>query len=164
MPRQSTSLLTIGPRLISPWADRAWRVSATAQLVSGSGAYWIVTPTLPAQHYVNPSEIEVVAPYPDSVIDSVLFLLAVHFGDEDVEKVLIETHNLSLNGRTREPAPFYELADTTREFIANKMSGLVRVAFTRLDDLSLVNEEVVAVLMRYGFDVEVYDLTSTPEV
>lgn len=164
MPRQSTSLLTIGPRLLSPWADRAWRVSATAQLVSGSSAYWIVTPTLPAQHSVDPGEIEVAAPYADSVIDSVLFLLAVHFGDEDVERVLVETHNLSLNGRTREPAQFYELADTTRDFIANKMAGVARLGFTRLDDLSLVNDEVFAALLRYGFDVEVYDLTSTPEV
>jgi hypothetical protein len=164
MSRQSTSLLTIGPRSLSPWGDRVWRVAATAQLVEGSSAYWIVTSTVPAQHSVAPDEVEVPAPHADAVVDSVLFLLACHFGDEFTETYLVEAHNLVLKGVTRELAPFYELADTTREFIANKMSGLVRLAFTRLDDLSLVNDEVVAALLRYGFDVEVYDLTSTPEV
>jgi hypothetical protein len=113
---------------------------------------------------VKPDEIDVPAPNVEAVLDSVLFLIALHFGDVSVENFLLETHNLSLKGDTRELAPFYELADTTRDFIANKMSGLVRLAFTRLDDLSLVNDEVFAALRRYGFDVEVYDLTSTPEV
>jgi hypothetical protein len=164
MPRQSTSLLTIGPRYLSPWADRAWRVSASAQLVSGSGAYWIVTPTLPAQHAVSQAEVSVSAPFPEAVVDSVLFLLAAHFGDNEVENYLVETHNVSLKGGTRELAPFYELADTTREYLASKMAGVVRLGFTRLDDLSLVDDEVITALLRYGFDVEVYDLTSTPEV
>lgn len=164
MTRQSTSLLAIGPRSLSPWGDRAWRVAATAQLVSGSGAYWIVTPTLPSQHTVSPAEVTVSVPFAEAVVDSVLFLLAAHFGDDEVENYLLETHNVSKQGGTRELAPFYELADTTRDFLANKMSRLVRLAFTRLDDLSLVNDEVLAALMRYGFDVEVYDLTSTPDV
>jgi hypothetical protein len=133
-------------------------------LVEGSSAYWVVTPTVPAQYSVKSNEIEVPTPFVDVVIDSVLFLLALHFGDEDVENYLLETHNLSLKDDVREPAPFYELAHTTRDFIANKMSCRVRLAFTRLDHLSLVNAEVIAALLRYGFDVEVYDLTSTPEV
>lgn len=164
MSRQSTSLLSIGPRSLSPWGDRAWRVSATAQLVSGSGAYWIFTPTLPAKHTVTPAEVNVPSPFPEAVVDSVLFLLAAHFGDDEVEDSLVETHNVSIKGDTRELAPFYELADTAREYLASKMSAVVRLGFTRLDDLSLVSDEVVAALLRYGFDVEVYDLTSTPEV
>jgi hypothetical protein len=164
MSRQSTALLTIGPRTLSPWGDRAWRVAATAQLVEGSSAYWIVTSTVPAQHLVRPYEIEVPVPHAEAVIDSVLFLLASHFGDEVVENYLVETHDLSLKGDIRELAPFYELADTTRDFLANKMAGVVRLGFTRLDDLSLVNDEVITGLLRYGFDVEVYALTSSPAV
>lgn len=164
MSRQSTTLMAIGPRMLSPWADRAWRVSATAQVVENSGAYWIFTPTLPAQHPVTPAEVSIPAPFAEAVVDSVLFLLAAHFGNDEVENYLVETHNLSLKGDTRELAPFYELADTAREYLASRMARVVRLGFTRLDDLSLVNDEVIAALLRYGFDVEVYDLTSTPEV
>lgn len=164
MSRQTTALLFIGPRTLSPWADRAWRVSATAQVVENSGAYWIVTPTLPSQHRVSPAEVSVHAPFAEAVVDSVLFLLAAHFGDDEVENYLVETHNVSLQGGTRELAPFYELADTTREYLARKMSEVVRLGFTRLDDLSLVNDNVIAALLRYGFDVEIFDLTSTSEV
>lgn len=164
MPRQSTSLLTIGPRSLPPWGDRAWRVSATAQLVSGSGAYWIVTPTLPSKYTVSPAEVSIPVPFAEAVVDSVLFLLAAHFGDDEVENYLVETHNVSLQCGTRELAPFYELADTTREYLASNMSAVVRLGFTRLDDLSLVNDEVIVALLRYGFDVEVYDLISSSAV
>lgn len=164
MSRQSTTLMAIGPRTVSPWGDRAWRVAATAQLVEGSNAYWIVTPTVPAQNVVKPADVCVTAPYAEAVLDSVLFLLGGHFGDVDVEAYLEETHNLHVNDGTRELAPFYELAETTRDFLAVKMARLVRLGFTRLDDLSLVSDDVIAALLRYGFDVEVYDLTSTPQV
>jgi hypothetical protein len=158
--RLSTALLSIGPRAISPWGDRVWRVAATAQLVEGSSAYWIVTPTVPSQHTVTPGEVSVAAPSAEAVVDSVLFLLAAHFGDIEVETYLVETHNVSLKGGARELAPFYELADTTRDYLARKMSEVVRLGFTRLDDLSLVNDEVITALLRYGFDVEVYELAS----
>lgn len=164
MSRRSTALLTIGPSTLSPWGDRAWRVAATAQLVEGSSAYWIVTSTVPAQHYVSPGGVEVPVPHAEAVIDSVLFLLASHFGDDDVENYLVETHNLSLRGGVRELAPFYELADTTKDYLVSKMAGVVRLGFTRLDELSLVNDEVITALLRYGFDVEVYALSPSPAV
>lgn len=160
MSRQTTALLFIAPRSISPWGDRVWRVAATAQLVEGSSAYWIVTPTLPVQHSVTPAEVSVPAPFTEAVVESVLFLLAAYFGDDEVKNYLVETHNVSLKGGTRELAPFYELADTTRDYLARKMATVVRLGFTRLDDLSLVNDEVITALLRYGFDVEVYDLAS----
>jgi hypothetical protein len=100
------------------------------------------------------------APYSEAVVESVLFLLAAHFGDDEVENYLVETQNVNLKGGTRELAPFYELADTTRDYLARKMSEVVRLGFTRLDDLSLVNDEVITALLRYGFDVEIYDLAS----
>jgi hypothetical protein len=104
--------------------------------------------------------VSVAAPSAEAVVDSVLFLLAAHFGDIEVETYLVETHNVSLKGGARELAPFYELADTTRDYLARKMSEVVRLGFTRLDDLSLVNDEVITALLRYGFDVEVYELAS----
>jgi hypothetical protein len=110
------------------------------------------------------THIELESPHPEAVVDSILVLLGAYFGDDEVENYLVETHNVSLQAGARELAPFYELANTTRQYIASKMSGVVRLGFTRLDDLSLVNEDVIAALLRYGFDVEVYDLTSTPEV
>lgn len=164
MSRQTTALLFIGPRSISPWGDRVWRVAATAQLVEGSSAYWIVTPTLPVQHSVTPAEVSVSAPFAESLVESVLFLLAAYFGDDEVKNYLVETHNVSLKGGARELAPFYELADTTRDYLVRKMATVVRLGFTRLDDLSLVNDEVITALLRYGFDVEVYDLVSRAAV
>lgn len=164
MSRLSTSLLSIGPKTVAPWGDRHWRISATAQLVEGSVPYWIVTPTEPSQHQVMSSHIEVASPHPEAVVDSILVLLGAHFGDHEVEGRLVESHNLTVQNGVREIASFYELASDSRAAIASSLCLSVRLGLTRLDDLSLVNDEVVAALLRYGFDVEVYDLTSTPEV
>lgn len=156
MSRQSTALLTVGPRSIAPWGDRAWRVSGTAQLVEGSTPYWIVTPTLPAIHSATPAEVEVVVPHPEAVVASVLMFLAAHFGDEDVEAYLVETHNVTLRDDVREIAPYYELADETMRFLADHLSRTLRLAVTLLDDFSLVDDEVVAELRALGFDVDVF--------
>lgn len=156
MSRQSTALLTVGPRSIAPWGDRAWRVSGTAQLVEGSTPYWIVTPTLPASHSATPAEVEVVVPHPEAVVASVLMFLAAHFGDEDVEAYLVETHNVTLRDGVREIAPYYELADETVRFLADHLSRTLRLAVTLLDDFSLVDDEVIAELRALGFDVDVF--------
>lgn len=157
MTRVSTALLMIGPKSIAPWGDRAWRVSGTAQLVEGSTPYWIVTPTQPAQHPVFPNEIEVSSPHTDSVVESILFLLASHFGQDGVEENLVETHNIEVNilGH-RELARFYELSDHSKGFLAKRLSQQVRLGLTQLDDLSLVNDEVIQRLRQLDFDVEVF--------
>jgi hypothetical protein len=158
MTRVSTALLAIGPKSIAPWGDRAWRVAGTAQLVSASVPYWIVTPTQPAQHPVLPDEIEVSSPHSDSVVESILFLLASHFGDEGVEQSLVETHNIQVNDLGhRELARFYELSQHTQAFLATRMSQQVRLGLIHLDDLSLVSDEVIESLRNLGFDVEVFD-------
>jgi len=157
MTRFSTALLTIGPKSIAPWGDRAWRVAATAQLVEGSSPYWIITPTQPAQHPVAPSEIGVPSPHSDSLVDSVLFLLATHFGEHDVEENLLESHNIELgDDGLREVAEFYELSDYNRGFLAKRLSERIRLGLTQLDDLSLIGDEVVEQLRRLGFDLEVF--------
>lgn len=157
MTRVSTALLAIGPKSIAPWGDRAWRVSAAAQLVEGSSPFWIVTSTKPAQHPVFPEEIEVSSPNVESVVDSILFLLAAHFGDQGIENNLVETHNILVGeGGVRELARFYELSDHTRGFLAKEMSQQVRLGLTQLDDLSLMNDAVIERLGILGFDVEVF--------
>jgi hypothetical protein len=141
------------------------RVSATAQLVEGSNPYWIVTPTQPAQHPVVPSEISVSAPHSEAVVDSVLFLLAAHFGEHDVEANLVESHNIELSDDgLREVAEFYELSDYNRVFLAKRLSERVRLGLTQLDDLSLVSDVVVEQLRRLGFDVEVYGTSTSASV
>lgn len=165
MPKQSTALLAIGPRTIAPWGDRAWRVSATAQLVEATNPYWIVTPTQPAQHQVSPDEIEVSSPHADSVVDSILIMLASHFGGEEVEAQLTETHNLKLrDGGLREISRFYEISDLNRGFLAGQMSQHLRLGLTQLDDLSLVNRVVVDGLRHLGFDVEVFGQNMSAQI
>jgi hypothetical protein len=157
MTRVSTALLTIGPRLVGSYGERAWRISGSAQIVEGSTPYWITTPTQPSQYQVSPSEIEVAAPQDDCVIESILFLLASHFGGEAVENYLLETHNISLgeNG-TRQLARFYELVDETKYFLARNLCETLRLGVIRLDDSSLVNDGVIGALRDLGFDVEVF--------
>jgi hypothetical protein len=125
-------------------------------LVEGSTPYWIVTPTLPASHSATPAEVEVVVPHSEAVVASVLMFLAAHFGDEDVEAYLVETHNVTLRDGVREIAPYYELADETVRFLADHLSRTLRLAVTLLDDFSLVDDDVVAELRALGFDVDVF--------
>lgn len=157
MTRQSTALMTVGPKTIAPWGDRLWRVSATAQLVEGSTPYWIVTPTHPAQHQVISPAVQVDVPYAEAVVESIVLLLAVHFGEEDVVQCLVETHNISVRDDVREIAPHFDISDpATFELLVRRLSGTLRLGFTILDEMSLVDETVVGALRGAGFDVDVF--------
>lgn len=165
LPKQSTALLLVGPKSIAPWNDRVWRIASTAhlvsaQLVEGSMAYWIVTPTEPTQHPVKSSAIEVVSPHPESVVDSILMLLGAHFGDDEVEGRMVESHNLTVQDGVREIVSFYELAGDTRAAIASSLSLSVRLGLTRLDDFTLVDDSVIKSLREIGFDVDLFSLES----
>jgi hypothetical protein len=160
LPKQSTAHLLVGPKSIAPWNDRVWRIAATAQLVEGSIPYWIVTPTQPTQHPVNSSAIEVVSPHPEAVVDSILVLLGAHFGDDDVEDRMLESHNLTVQNGVREIASFYELASDTRAAIASSLCMSVRLGLTRLDDFTLVDDSVIKSLREIGFDVDIFSLDS----
>lgn len=165
MTRVSTALLTFGPRALAPWGDRTWRVSATAQLIEGSSPYWIVTPTLPAQHAVSRAEVEVAVPNDDCVLDSILLILASHFGDDRVEGFLVESHNLSVGrNKVREVAKFYELVDESRTFLARIMSQTMRIGVVQLDAMTLVNEGVIVRLRELGFDVETFSQPASAAV
>jgi hypothetical protein len=154
--RQSTAVLTISPLASYPWGDRIWRIAATAQLVEGSSPYWIVTPTEPPAQMCRQSEIEVATAETESVIDSILMLVAAHFGDEQMLDRLVESHNITIHDGFREIAPYYEVAEPSRSRLAKRLAGFIRLGITSLEDQSLVDANVILGLRNLGFDVEVF--------
>lgn len=162
MSKQTTALLTVGPRNISPWGDRLWRVSIHAQLVAANGGdYWLVSPTEPAQHPVESNVVAVEMPSSESVVESIVMLLAAHLGDEDVEACLTETHNIEVTEGVRRISPYWDVSDPrTFEYLTGRLSQLIRLGVTVLDDMSLVNSEAIADLRLLGFDVDVFVPTS----
>jgi hypothetical protein len=163
MSRQTTAYLTVSPKTIAPWGDRTWRISLASQLVEGgSAAYWITTPTQPAENLVSPDEIVIEQPSKEFLLDSILLMLAAHVGDDQIEGYLIDTQNLTLQDGVRKLAPFWDIsAPEVRAFLARKLSEKVRLGITLLENLSLVNDEVINDLRAYGFDVDVFELTSS---
>ena len=151
MSRVTTALLTAGPKSLSPWGDRAWRVSLVAQLVEGSSApYWIASPTQPAEHLVSPDSLQVEYPAAECVVESA------------VETCLVETENVSLKDGVRHIAPYYDVsAPETFGYLTQKLSERVRLSITVLDEFSLVDDEVIRRLRQAGFDVDVYGLVSS---
>jgi hypothetical protein len=129
-------------------------------LVEGSVPYWLVTPTLPAEHNVEPDAVKAEVPEPAAVVDSVLMLLACWFGDAEVEAYLVETHNIELVEGVRQIASYWELADETVRYLAERLSSAVRLGVTVLDEFSLVDDAVIASLRGMGFDVDVFVLGS----
>lgn len=158
--RQSTALLTVGPKSISPWNDRAWRISGSFQAVEGSIPYWIVTPTMPPQYEVSTSTVEVTSPHPEAVVDSILMILGSYFGGEEVSALLRESHNMTDENGVREIAQFYELADETRRLVASLLSQSLRLGLTRLDEFGLVDDQVIHLLREMDFDLDVYSIES----
>lgn len=162
MTKQTTTLLTAGPRVISPWGDRAWRISLSAQLVEGgSVAYWLPTATQPPLTQVSPDFVEVATPSPDDLLDATLMLIALNLGDEKVEDWLVATHNAELADGVRVLAPYWEIADDQREYLCQLLSPHVRLGLTNLAEFSLANQEFVSALGSYGFDVDVFGLVNS---
>jgi hypothetical protein len=162
MTRLTTALVTVGPRSLGPWGDRLWRVSLTAELVEGgSSAYWLVHPTVPADHPVATPEVLISIPYPIAAAEALILGLAAHLGDEQVEDLLLETHNIELLDGIRYVAPYWELADTTASLLCDLLNSSVRVGLTVMDDMTLATPEMVALLRDYGFDVDVFTLTDS---
>lgn len=109
-------------------------------------------------HPVSNSAIEVVTPYSESVVDSILVFLGAHFGNDEVENLMSESHNMTVEYGVREVAAFYELAIDTRNRIASSLSQSLRLGFTRLDEFSLVDNAVLESLREMGFDIDVFTL------
>ena len=166
MSKVSTVLLSAGPRSIGPWGDRDWRVALSAQLVEGgSVAYWLAAPTEPALHPAAPNALAIETPEHYVVVDSILMLLATHLGDENVEGYLLDTHNVTLVDGMRVVAPFWDItAAESLKFLVSRLTESVRLAFTILDEVRLVDDDVIQTLRVLGFDVEVYSLSSSSAI
>ena len=149
------SLVT--PRTVGSWADRAYRVSHTAQLIEGgSAAYWLVTPTEPAEHRVRPDVIRIENPEPSDVVNSLIMLAAAHVGNGQVEGLLLDTHNIEIVDGVRNVAEFWDVERRTEATLAAALAPQIRMSFTLLDEMNLLTEEVTERLIAYGFDVEVF--------
>lgn len=99
------------------------------------------------------------------VVDSILMMLSAHLGDAAVEGYLLDSGNISLDGDTRLIAPYWDVsAPSTTGYLAGRMSELVRIGITILEEFSPVDGEVVDSLRRLGFDVDVYGLLSSSVV
>jgi len=161
MSRTTTVLLTLGPRTVGSWSDRAYRVSHTAQMVEGgSAAYWLVTPTAPAENPVTPDIIRIETPDPSDVVNATIMLAAVHAGQSNgqAEGLLLDTHNIEIVDGVRQIAEFWEVEPNTEANLAKALAPYIRMSFTMLDEMNLVTEEVTERLIAYGFDVEVFSL------
>lgn len=158
--RLTTALLMVGPKSVAPWGDRVWRLAASAQLVEGSEPYWIVTPTQPAQHPVTPTEVSVATPHPETLVESIIYFLAAHFGDGTAEQHLVSSHNLEVIEGERRLVPFFDLNASLISSLSKSLSQQLRLGLTRLDDMSLVSAPVIQKLEEMGFDLEVFSLES----
>jgi hypothetical protein len=116
---------------------------------------------VPAEHPVATPEVLISIPYPIAAAEALILALGAHLGDEQVENLLLETHNIELLDGIRHVAPYWELADTARSLLCNHLKSSVRVGLTVLDGLTLATPEVVALLRDYGFDVDVFTLTDS---
>lgn len=162
MSRQTEALLTVSSRTSGPWGDRVWRCALTAQLVvGGSAAYWLVTPTQPANHSVSPAEIIIEVPDDDGMVDAIVMLLSVHLGGEDVEGNLLETHNVSVEDGVRMIAPYWELAPEVGIYLAETMAADVRLGVVMLEQPVMVTEGVLSQLRGMGFDLDVFVLSES---
>jgi hypothetical protein len=158
----TTALLTVGPNATHPWGDRVWRVALSAQYVSGSSSdYWLVSPTQPAQYPVIDKAIVLQSPGHIEVLDSVIFLVALHAGDTQIEGYLLDHHNISMEEGARLSADFWELTDETRTYLAGYLSRYLRLGFTILEEVTPIDPAVVRDLRAMGFDVDVFSLSDT---
>jgi len=160
MTRLTTATLIAGPRTRNAWAGETWAIPIYAQLVEGgSSAYWLSTSVEPAEHPTTPEAVLIEAPDTLGTLDALLMVLAANLGDENLEGLLLDTHNIVLIDGRRKIAPFWEFSDDTRDQLAHRLSKQIRLGFTLLDEMCLVNDDLVSALNHYGFRVQVFTPT-----
>jgi hypothetical protein len=157
MTSSSTAILTVSPKHVGAWGDtNLWRISGSAQLVENSIPYWLVTPTQPAEHQVNRDSLTIETPHAETVVESILMLLAAWFGGSRAESLLVETHNLTIEDNTRQIAPYWELSESTQATLASQLATQVRLGVTLLDQPSLIDNRALELLRGHGFEVTVF--------
>jgi hypothetical protein len=157
MTSSSTAILTVSPKYVGAWGDtNLWRIVGSAQLVENSIPYWLVTPTQPAEHQVNGDSLTVETPQAETVVESILMLLAVWFGGSRSESLLVETHNLTIEDNSRRIAPYWELSESTQAALASQLASQVRLGVTLLEQPSLLDNRALELMRGIGFEVTVF--------
>jgi hypothetical protein len=157
MSKQTTAVLSIGPLASGSWGDtQPWRVSSHSQLIENGIPYWLVTPTQPAEHSVGSESLVVEIPDAQSVVQSVLMIAATWHGGDDIVGYLMDHENLTLVGEVRMIAPYWELSDESVCHLSSKLAERVKLGFTLMDDMCLVDAEVIETLRNLGFQVDVF--------
>jgi hypothetical protein len=155
MSKQTTAVLSIGPLYTTPFGDNSWRVSSCSQLVEGGVPYWLVTPTQPAENFVTAEALTIEFPDAETVISSVIMVAAVWHGSDDIAGYLLDTENLTQE-KPRSIAPYWELSQEGIAHLSGKLSQRVKLGFTLMDDMCLIDTEVISRLRQLGFFVEVF--------
>lgn len=158
MTTSSTALLFISPKGAGPFFVPAWRVGTFSELAEGgsNGPYWIIRdPDQPGKSYLPLQDLD-----EDRVVASIALLLAGCIGDSNLEGLLIDTHNLSLEDGRKGFAPFWDLSESDQARIFDKMKGRVRIGINLLDESSLITESVIARLRASQIQVAVFETLS----
>jgi hypothetical protein len=148
----STALLMVGPSGIGSFHSPDWRVGGVAQLVEAgtNGPYWLYSDQDGDERTIHIDSLE-----PEIVSRSVLLLLGHLTNDPVARAWLRDTHNLFSDETGRlTVAPYWEIADEVAQAISAALAPHYRLGFVKLDDTTLVNEEVCAHLLALGFSVE----------
>jgi hypothetical protein len=157
MSKNTTALLSVGPLTTGPFGDtEQWRVSSQSQLIEGGIPYWLVTPTQPADYAVGTDVLVIEFPDANSVVASVLMLVATWHGGESVLGYSMDTENVTIDDGKRLIAPYWELSDEGVRYLSTKLKNQVKLAFTIMDDMCLVDAEVIGTLRSIGFHVDVF--------
>jgi hypothetical protein len=115
----------------------------------------LVTPTQPAEHAVGTDVLVVEFPDADAVVASVVMLVATWHGGDGVIGYLMDTENVTLDD-ARTIAPYWELSEEGVRHLSNKLKGQVKLAFTIMADMCMVDDEVIRTLRSFGFHVDVF--------
>jgi hypothetical protein len=157
MSKQTTVSLSVGPLTTGFFGDTSpWRISSQSQLVEGGIPYWLVTPTQPVEHAVGTDVLVVEFPDANAVVASVLMMVATWHGGEGVLGYLMDTENVTMDEGVRDVAPYWELSDEGVRYLSNKLKDQVKLAFTIMDDMCLVDDEVLGTLRGLGFHVDLF--------
>lgn len=157
----STALLMIGPSGVGPFHSPDWRVAGCAQLVEGgsNGPYWLYGDTSGTERVLMIDSLDA-----QIVADSVLLLIAVMANNPKALGMLEATHNVSIQEQGQlSIAPYWDLADTVRNYVASAMRTSVRTGLVILDETSVANHEVIAHLLGLGITLDTFvSAASTP--
>lgn len=139
----------LGPDLIGPWEDDAWRVGPTFQLVEGggSGPYWLAPHGIGAEDGLT-LNVDDTAP---QALAASLVVFASALADKEAPRVVKDASE-SDREAARRLAPQ----------LAKKLADRTRVGLVILDKYSALNADVASILRDWG--VRTYTYIGTPAI